>query len=297
MEYKKLPDLAGLASLRAVVEMGGVREAAKELNVGQPAVTKRLRALERCYGVKLLERVGGRLHLNSSGEKVYVLAVQTLDRHKVIYEDLQQQARGMNSLRLETTSAIGERLLPRLLINFSDRYPDYHVVSRMAYSRRIQLHLATGNVDLALMELAPDHPDILVQKWMDDEIVLVCGKTHSHANSDILPLDELYKLSYILRERHSSIGITLNEALHSIGVENLHIVMEVGSTDTIVEILAQGKHVSFLPRFAVEERLRRGELYHLKVSGFRIQRTLWIARHRNNINHAVADAFIALLKA
>ena len=45
MEYKNLPDIRGWAALRAAVEKGGVSTAAKALNVGQPAVTKRLRAL------------------------------------------------------------------------------------------------------------------------------------------------------------------------------------------------------------------------------------------------------------
>ncbi len=47
MEYRNLPDLKALATLREIVERGGVAEAGRALNVGQPAVTKRLRALER----------------------------------------------------------------------------------------------------------------------------------------------------------------------------------------------------------------------------------------------------------
>jgi len=45
MEYIDLPDFNGLATLRAVVERGGVDAAGCALNIGQPAVTKRLRTL------------------------------------------------------------------------------------------------------------------------------------------------------------------------------------------------------------------------------------------------------------
>jgi len=55
MEYKNLPDLKGLATLKAVVELGGVEQAAHKLYVGQPAVTKRLRALDVCYGIPLMQ--------------------------------------------------------------------------------------------------------------------------------------------------------------------------------------------------------------------------------------------------
>lgn len=297
MEYKNLPELDGWAALRAVVEKGGVSAAAATLNIGQPAVTKRLRALENCYGLPLMERSGNRLKMTKAGEKVYMLAVQTLDRQLALREELQHLARGETSMRLEVSFSIGEHLLPDLLMLFSDQHPQFKVESRMAYSRQIQADLAMGMANLALLEYAPDHPDVLVQKWADDELWLVCGANHSLAGTDMLPVEQLKELSYVLRERRSSPRVALSEALNHIGITDLDIAMEVGSTDTIVEMLARGKHVSFLPKFAVEDDVRAGELFHIKVTGFRIMRTLWIARNRSNLDHPVAEAFIQMLRS
>ncbi|MBT4463389.1 MAG: hypothetical protein HOC60_01795, partial [Rhodospirillaceae bacterium] len=66
--------------------------------------------------------------------------------------------------------------------------------------------------------------------------------------------------------------------------------------DTIIEVLMPGSHVSFLPRFAVIDDIKRDRLHHIKVDAFRIMRTLWIARHRDNIAHPVADAFIDIMR-
>jgi DNA-binding transcriptional LysR family regulator len=296
MEYTNLPDLDGWAALRAVVERGGVSEAATVLHVGQPAVTKRLRALEQCYGVNLLERVGGRLRLTPAGEKVYLLAVQTLDRQFSLCQELESLAKGKTTLRLEVTFDIGERLLPDLLLSFTDTYPDYKIESRLAYSRQIQTDLATGHIDVGLLEIAPDHPDILVQKWQSDELWLVCGTQHPLCGSDLLPLETLLEQKFVLREPNSSIRESLDAVLRGIGISKLNTVMEVGSSEAIIDMLAHGKHLSFLPRFAVAERVREGSLYHLKVSGFRILRTLWIARNRDALDHPVAEAFINLIR-
>lgn len=296
MEYGKLPDLAGFATLRAVIERGGVSEAATSLNVGQPAVSKRLRTLEACYGIPLLERVGGRLRLTEAGEKVYLLAVQTLDRHVALQEELQRLAVGETTLRLEVTFAIGEHFLPDLLLRFATAHSDFTIESRLGYSRQIQTDLATGLADLALLESAPDHPDILVQKWQEDELLLVCGADHPLAGTEMLPIEALENSRYVLREKRSSIRESLDEALRRVGIHQLSIAMEVGSSDAIIDMLASGRYLSFLPRFAVQEEVRSGRLYHLKVSGFRILRTLWIARHRSHLNHPVAEAFIALLR-
>lgn len=296
MEYRNLPDFKGLATLRAIVELGGVKQAGIALNVGQPAITKRLRSLEDCYGVRLMQRQGGRLKLTLAGERVYSYTRLVLDHQTTLLDDLESMRVGENRLRLEATFAIGEHLLPDLLLSFSESYPEYAINSRMAYTRRIQTHLATGLVDLALLELAPDHPDILVQKWLDDEIMLVCGQSHPLYGKKRIPLSELQQLQYVLRESNSSMRIILDKSLSDIGIRQIPVSMEVGSTDTIVEMLDHGRHVSFLPKFAVNDALQNKNLFHIKVEGLRVRRTLWIARTRSNVNNPVADAFFQILR-
>ncbi len=295
-EYKNLPDMTGWASLRALVEKGGMLEAARVLNVGQPAVTKRLRALEKCYGMPLLERVSGRLRLTEAGEKVYLLAVQTLDRHLALRNEIINLAQGKSSLHLEVTFGIGEHLLSDLLIRFKEQQPDYKIESRLAYNRQIQTDLVMRRADMALVESAPDHPDILVQKWLEDELWMVCGPEHPLAGTDLLAVEELTKQAYVLRESRSSIRESLDEALARIKVEQLNIAFEVGSSEAIIDILERNQHVSFLPRFAVYERVTAGELFHIKITGFRILRTLWIARNRSALDHPVAEAFIEMIR-
>ena len=297
MEYNNLPDLKGLATLKAVVELGGVEQDAHKLYVGQPAVTKRLRALDVCYGIPLMQLKNRRLELTAAGERVYAYARLVLDHQSILCEDLDTLRIGQNRLRLEVTSAIGEHFLPELLLQFADTHPEYFIESRMGYTRRIQTQLATGLADLALLEQAPDHPDILVQKWLEDELLMVCGQNHPLWNTEMITVNDLPGLNYVLREHNSSIRITLDKALDDIGIHHIPIAMEVGSTDTIVEMLQRGKHVSILPRFSVEEEILSGSLYHIKIQGLRIKRTLWIARSRSNLSSPVAEAFINLLRS
>ena len=111
-----------------------------------------------------------------------------------------------------------------------------------------------------------------------------------------MPVEELTRLNYVLREKTSAVRESLQEALESIGIDHLDTAFEVGSTDAIIDILGRGRHVSFMPRFAVFDDVEKGRLFHLKVNGFTIRRTLWIARHRSSLDHPVAEAFISLLR-
>jgi len=296
MEYKNLPDIRGWAALRAIVEKGSVSAAAHALNVGQPAVTKRLHTLEDSYGLPLVKRSGGRLHLTPAGEKVYMLAVQTLDRQLSLRHELLELKRGKTTLHLDVTIAIGEHFLPQFLLKFAERYPPFRINSRPVYSRQSENNLASGLTDVALLERPPEHPDLMVQKWMDDELLLVCGMGHPLADEDMIPITMLVDLSYVLREPGAASRLDLEEALDAIGFNALDVALEVGATDALVDVLIPGQHVSFLPRFAVVKDIEAGRLHHIKVSGFRIMRTLWIARHRNNIQHPAADALISIIR-
>lgn len=297
MEYKSLPDLKALATLREIVERGGVSEAGRAMNVGQPAVTKRLRALERCFAAELMIREGGRLRLTPAGERVYAFARLVLDHQVELVSDLRQLQAGRDRLRLAVTQSIGEHLLPDLLLTFADAYPSYRIDSRVGYSRSIHTRLATGLADLALTEIQPDHPDVLVQRWLDDELILVCSPRHAEGTREMLAVSELSRLTYVLRERESSMRITLDRTLRDIGIDELPLAMEVGSTDAIVEILERGRHVSFLPRFAVQSAIDAGQLHLIRVEGLRIMRTLWIARTRANLDNPIAEAFITMIRS
>ncbi len=296
MEYKNLPDIRGWAALRAIIEKGGVSAAAEALNVGQPAVTKRLHTLEESYGLALLERSGGRLRLTEAGEKVYLLAVQTLDRQLSLRRELDELLLGKTTVHLDVTIAIGEHFLPRFLLDFAEVYPQYRIESRLVYGRQSESSLVSGMTDVALVERTPDHPDLMVQKWMDDELLLVCSPDHPLSGEDMIPITMLLDLSYVLREVGSAARLDLHEALDAIGFDKLNIAMEVGGTEAIVDVLTPGQHVSFLPRFAVIKHIQAGRLHHIKVSGFRIMRTLWIARHKNNVHLPIADALIAIIR-
>ena len=296
MEYKSLPDLKALATLREIVERGGVAEAGRALAIGQPAVTKRLRALERCFDIELMVREAGRLRLTTAGERVYSFARLVLEHQIELLGDLNQLRAGRDRLRLAVTQSIGEHLLPDLLLAFADAHPGFRIDTRVGYSRSIHRRLATGLADLALTEIRPDHPDVLVQKWLDDELILVCSPRHPVGQRALLTPAELPRLTYVLRERESSMRITLDRAIADVGIAPLPVTMEVGSTDTIVEMLDRGRHVSFLPRFAVAGAIASGDLHAVRVDGLRIRRTLWIARTRASFDNPVAEAFIRLIR-
>jgi DNA-binding transcriptional LysR family regulator len=125
---------------------------------------------------------------------------------------------------------------------------------------------------------------------------LVCGSTNPLAAIPLLPVNQLSTLKYVLRESETALRETVDQALAVIGVPSSQVELELGPTIGIIEILKKLHYVSFLPRFAVEKHVLAGELHHIAVDNFTIQRSLWIARHRSDLKHLVAEAFITMMR-
>jgi len=93
----------------------------------------------------------------------------------------------------------------------------------------------------------------------------VCAAAHPLWGADRLPVTELPRLRCVLREAKAAMRIVLDETLRDIGIPEIPVATEVGSTDTIVERHERGRHVSFLPRLAVDEDLRERRLHQIKI--------------------------------
>lgn len=74
------PSLRGLIAFEATVRLGSMTAAAHEMQMTQPAVSQRIRALEDSLGCPLFDRRGGRLSLNARGKAFHEELAPGLER-------------------------------------------------------------------------------------------------------------------------------------------------------------------------------------------------------------------------
>ncbi|AFQ51114.1 LysR family transcriptional regulator [Burkholderia cepacia] len=77
---KALPSLKSLTAFEAVVRLGSMTAAAKELDSTQPAISQRIRALEDTIGIVLFDRTGARLVPTRQGRILYDEVSSSLSR-------------------------------------------------------------------------------------------------------------------------------------------------------------------------------------------------------------------------
>ncbi|WP_329957930.1 LysR family transcriptional regulator [Microbulbifer celer] len=61
-------EIQWLKAFLAISEQGSVSEAAEQLHLTQPAVSKRLASLEQQLGTPLFDRIGRKLQLTNAGK-------------------------------------------------------------------------------------------------------------------------------------------------------------------------------------------------------------------------------------
>lgn len=157
-----------LDSMRAfvrVVESGSFSQAARDLNVSQPTVSKQLAALEARLGTQLLSRNSRTLAVTLAGQDLYEAAVRILEDIDLVEEKLLEgQSSPSGLVRVTLSPAFGRMyVIPRLL-TFKDRFPD--VTIEMEVSGR-HADLVEEGIDVAI-RVGPLSDSTLVARRIGD---------------------------------------------------------------------------------------------------------------------------------
>src|SRR5207245_2305066 len=243
-----------LAMLVRVVDTGGVTRAAEALYVSQPAVTQRLRRLERVLGARLVERQGRRLALTDAGQAVLPLArqaLQILEQIPAAISEVQGLLRGEIVLGASTT--VGEFLLPKRLSAFGRAYPHITVRLHIANTQAIVERVLDHSLHAGFVGLRPTSSALVTVPFLADTIVLVAAPSHPMAGRRVSP-KELTQTRMLLREDGLATRAIALSALARCGVDT-DVAVGFGSNAAVRTAVLAGYGVAALSRAVVGDDL------------------------------------------
>lgn len=191
----------------AVAKQESVSRAAQSLALSQSAASTSLSELERQSDCQLFDRAGKRLILNALGQQLLPQAVALLDQAREI-EQLLNGKSGFGSLEVGATLTVGNYLATLLIGSFMQRHPECRVKLQVHNTAHVVQQVAHYELDLGLIEGDCQHPDIEVQPWVEDELVVFCAPQHPFARSGQASLEELTREAWVLREQGSGTRLT-----------------------------------------------------------------------------------------
>ena len=134
-----------------------------------------------------------------------------------------------------------------MLGRFKKQKPDIKVTLTIKNTPSILEDLTNDVIDLALVEGIVENNDLTVEKFADDELILVCAPDHKWEKT--IDLEELVNERMIWRESISGTRLIVENMLKEYGVlEKIDSYMEIGSTQAIKSAVEAGLGVSILPK-------------------------------------------------
>ena len=247
-------EMLDLRALLAVSELRSFHRAAESLGLSQPALSRRIRALEASLGTPLLERSTRRVAPTAVArqlEPTMRRVLQELESSILSLTEAGSRLHGRVNIASIPTAAI--YFLPRVIEEFNSHYPNIRFrILDLSSSEGLE-SIARSQVEFGINILGATHPDLMVSPLMHDPFMLICRRDHPLAHKRRVRWSDLENHRIIGVSRESGNRIVLENALAQANVrvgwfyEVIHLSTAFGLTET-------GMGASVLPRLATPSK-------------------------------------------
>lgn len=280
-----------------VSELKNFSRAAEVLNLSQPGVSLHIRNLENELGAKLLHRSPKLVKLTEAGEILYKRAKVILALYDEAKQDIFRLHHTVSgSLQVGASFTIGEYILPRLIAEFVDLYPQVDMGVTIGNTEEIVQAVRLNTLDLGLVEGNVSATDLIVTPYMKDEMILVAAADHPLSSLRLVETNLLQNQIWVLRENGSG---TREYCEQFIQQSAIHIQRSYvfNSSQGVKEAVAAGLGIAMLSRLVVRKELETGEISEIIIKGSRLDRDFSLIRKQDHAATMSADVFMQKLLA
>ena len=264
-----------LKVFKTVADRLSFTKAAAELLISQPAVTKQINELERLLGKPLFLRHGNRISLTDAGVRLLEYANRILALYGELRDAfVEEQGAFSGEIRLGASTTLSQYVLPGLLAKFRKLYPDVRVTLFNGNTEQIERQIADGKLDFGMIEGTASNPALHYELFMDDELVLVTSASNTSFTREEITAADLPALPLVIRENGSGTLDVLSRELsrHGLSLRQLHIEMQLGSTESIKHYLFYSDTFAFVSVQAVLDELAANRLRVVEVGDMELVR-------------------------
>jgi DNA-binding transcriptional LysR family regulator len=288
--------LVQLETFVRVADLGNYTRVAEEFHLTQPGVTQQVHALERHFGVALIDVVGHRPLLTDAGRFLAARARDLLGTSDMLDREMGEfaAARG-GDLHIGATLTIGSYVLPSLLARFALANPGVRVRIEVANTRDTAGRIRAGELSLALVEGPIADPTLEIEPFQEDLLCLVTPPGHCLTGMSQVVAADLASEPIVWREHGSGTRAIAEAALAAAGVHP-PVALEMPSGEGVARAVEAGLGVAILSRLVVERAVAEKRLALVAVTDLDLQRTFRLVRVRGRTLSPAARAFVSLIR-
>jgi len=272
-------ELRLLRSFLAVAQCGKVSTAAKQLHLSQPAVTAHIRRLEEVVAKPLVTRSTRGVRLTSHGHALRSLSAEIQNALSRIEASFRAEHQLSGELRFGASLTIASQVIPAILAEFSRVYPMVEMELRVDNTELVLESVREGVYPFGLVEGNPRAAGLRLERFVEDEIVLIGGTNPTFRNyqrlaESVTTVEDLYKIPLIWREAGSGTRAIVERSIRKLGGQpkRLGYRYVMADIEAIKTATIHCMGFAFLSRWSVKNELAIGQLRIVRISDLVIRR-------------------------
>lgn len=285
-------DLQLLDAFLTVAETGSFSRTAESLHLSQPAVSKRIAALEAHFGVTLFDRIGRHTTMTEAGRTLLPHARRMLWEMEDSRRALSKlSARVAGRLSLGISHHIGLHHLPSILRRFTLSYADVELDLHFQDSEQACAQIEHGDLEMAVVTLPPEERSNLkmLEIW-PDPLSIVVAEDHPLAGRNPVSTGDLAHHSAILPAVGTYTRSLVEQALAGADTRPARTLV-TNYMETIRMLVGIGLGWSALPRTLLDDQLTV-----LEIPELTIQRRLGAVWHAQRSLSNAAGVLLEMLR-
>lgn len=287
-------DLDQLHTFLEIVRLKSFSKAAQTCFRTQPAISAQVRQLEQELHTTLFERLGTKISLTTSGRILAGYAEQILDlrrRAQDAINELDRIPRG--ELVIAANEATCIYVLPQVFSEYKKQFPNVQLLVDRSYGARVVEAVLDNLADFGMTQLPVQERKLQVVKIHSDEIKLLVPGGHPLAARPFITCRDLVREPLLL-PKSGTTRTRLNVWLEP--VENdIHISMELDSTEMIKRFVMAGLGLSFLAASHCREEVAAGRLAAISLGPESMIRQVGLIYRKDKALSKAALGFIQVI--
>ncbi|MCW4005225.1 MAG: LysR family transcriptional regulator [Candidatus Bathyarchaeota archaeon] len=274
-----------LRTYLTVDRTGSFSVAAKELGTSQGTVSNHIAALEEFFEAELFKRTAKGVEVTAAGAILKNRAHKLLDDFEATKAEISVTKQKLSGvIKILASTIPGEHILPSLLAEFQKLYPQvkFRIKAEDSLSSLAKLH-DTTDYDFALVGTINGYRDQFdILEVGAEELVLIVPNNHELTRQESVTLNQILPYPYINRGENSGTRKEIEKMFIAAGIplSQLRTTLELGSTQSVITAVSQGRGISVISSTASKQAQDAGLIKILPITGVNSKRKLYMIRSK-----------------
>lgn len=288
-------NLNQLFYFQKVATLQHYHQAAKELNISQPSLSRSIANLEEELGIQLFQKNGRNIELTKYGQIFLEHVDRILNEVKIAETKMKSLASATGGhIDIGYVFPLAKSYMPHLVRNFMNAHNHEDITFSLSQeiTKKLIADLKSEKYDVVFGSYVPDEPDIEFIPVINQEMVIITPPEHSLKYKKPLLLEDLLSYPVIGYDRTSGLGRYTN-SIYKQNKMNPSIAFETSDENAIASLVAEDFGVGFV---AHVESLREYDVEILHLDNVKPYHTVYMAYLKDGIMIPAVHKFIDFVK-